>query len=125
MSDQKLCASCMNFSIDKILKSQPTQKPSWLSKTDYVEEFIHKQTNFDLKKPSKYDVVMNLELGKSNANKNIATITPTTTQAFLMLYITINFLKGFLVNTFTNTIYGMHPKKRIHDLVCQDLETWA
>tara|TARA_Y100000992_G_C21273725_1_gene498568 strand:+ start:3124 stop:3996 length:873 start_codon:yes stop_codon:yes gene_type:complete len=71
MSDQKLCASCMNFSIDKILKSQPTQKPSWLSKTDYVEEFIHKQTKFDLKKPSKYDVVMNLELGKSNANKKI------------------------------------------------------
>lgn len=71
MSNQRLCASCLNFSINKVIKSQPEQKPLWLSKTDYVEEFIKKQKNHNIRKPTNYDVSMEVDLGKSNANKKI------------------------------------------------------
>jgi hypothetical protein len=65
MSNQRLCASCLNFSINKVIKSQPEQKPLWLSKTDYVEEFIKKQKNHNIRKPTSYDVSMEVDLGKN------------------------------------------------------------
>ena len=66
-----LCASCLQFSMDKILKSKDKLKPSWLTRHDYVRDFISKQTSFSIKKPNKYDTVMELHLGKQNANKKI------------------------------------------------------
>jgi rhodanese-related sulfurtransferase len=65
-----VCASCITFSIDNIVKSQQTLKPTWLHKFDYVEEFIKKQTDFKLKKPTSYDAVAILEM-KKMANKRI------------------------------------------------------
>ena len=44
----KPCASCLNFSIDKVVKSMDYMKPKWLENTDYVENFIHKTSNFSL-----------------------------------------------------------------------------
>ena len=65
-----VCASCITFSIDNIVKSQQTLKPTWLHKFDYVEEFIKKQTDFKLKNPTSYDAVAILEM-KKMANKRI------------------------------------------------------
>lgn len=65
-----VCASCLTFSIDKIVKSQPTMKPTWLHEHDYVEEFIEKQKDFRLKKPKSYDTSIDLEM-KKMANKKI------------------------------------------------------
>ena len=57
--------------MDKTLKSKDKLKPSWLTRHDYVRDFISKQTSFSIKKPNKYDTVMELHLGKQNANKKI------------------------------------------------------
>ena len=67
----KPCASCLNFSIDKVVKSMDYMKPKWLENTDYVENFIHKTSNFSLKKSKKYDTNIELDLGLSMANKRI------------------------------------------------------
>lgn len=66
----RTCASCLTFSVEKITKSQPDLKPSWLSEKNYVEDFITKTTNFALKIPSKSDTKIDLEM-KSMANKKI------------------------------------------------------
>ena len=63
-----VCASCLSFSIDKIVKSQPTMKPTWLDKIDYVEEFIEKVTDFKIRKQKNYDTFLDLEI-KNCANK--------------------------------------------------------
>ena len=39
----RICASCLKFDINKIVKSQSQLKPSWLLKKDYVLEFISKK----------------------------------------------------------------------------------
>ena len=65
-----VCASCLSFSIDKIVKSQPTMKPTWLDKIDYVEEFIEKVTDFKIRKQKNYDTFLDLEI-KNCANKKI------------------------------------------------------
>lgn len=64
------CASCLDFSVDKIVKSNSGLKPTWLEKRDYVEEFI-KQHGFTCRKPSNYDTSLSLDLGKRAANKKI------------------------------------------------------
>ena len=65
-----VCASCLSFSIDKIVKSQPTMKPTWLDKIDYVEEFIEKVTDFKIRKQKNYDTFLDLEI-KNCSNKKI------------------------------------------------------
>ena len=48
MDSKGVCASCITFSVDKIVKSLVTMKPTWLDKIDYVEEFIEKVTDFKI-----------------------------------------------------------------------------
>ena len=64
------CASCYDFSIDKVIKVQSSKIPSWLLKHDYVKEFVMKAPN-QLKKPSKYDTKVELDLGKQYAGKKV------------------------------------------------------
>ena len=64
------CASCLDFSVEKVVKSNSDMKPIWLEKRDYVEEFIEKH-GFTCKKPLQYDTSLSLDLGKRAANKKI------------------------------------------------------
>ena len=36
---KQICASCLDFSIDKVVKSKEDKKPTWLLKTDHVKNF--------------------------------------------------------------------------------------
>ena len=68
MSDKGTCASCLDFDIEKPVKSTEELKPTWLLKHDYVREFIDKQS-LKLRTPTKYDTEMKLELGQRFAEK--------------------------------------------------------
>ena len=46
-----VCASCLEFDMNKIVKSKDSLKPSWLTRHDYVKDFISKQKSFSIKKP--------------------------------------------------------------------------
>ena len=70
MTDKGTCASCLDFDIEKPVKSTEELKPTWLLKHDYVREFIDKQS-LKLRTPPKYDTEMKLELGQRFAGKRI------------------------------------------------------
>ena len=70
MSNKGTCASCLDFDADKVVKSKESLKPTWLSKYDYVRNFIDNH-NLNLKKPTKYNVEMKLELGQGFSGKKI------------------------------------------------------
>ena len=71
MTKKELCASCLDFSIDKIVKSMENMKPSWLSKQDYVKNFIENSNDFSEYSPKDSNVSLYLELGAKHANKKI------------------------------------------------------
>ncbi len=64
------CASCLDFDVDKVVKSKEKLKPTWLQKTDFVREFIHSQ-NLKLRSPTKHNVIMKLKLSSAHAGKKI------------------------------------------------------
>ena len=64
------CASCLEFDVNKIVKSKETLKPEWLQKNDYVRDFIEKQ-NMTLHNPHYSNVEMKLQLGSKYAGKKI------------------------------------------------------
>ena len=65
-----VCASCLDFDIEKVVKSKESLKPDWLKETDYVREFINNHS-MSLKKPDFSNVEMNLELGEKLCNRKI------------------------------------------------------
>jgi rhodanese-related sulfurtransferase len=65
------CASCLDFSTDKIVKSVTSLKPNWLKDIDYVEDFIQNKKEFSIKYPKIYDTSMEVDFGKGLANKRI------------------------------------------------------
>uniref|UniRef100_A0AB39JC06 Rhodanese-Like Domain Protein n=1 Tax=Florenciella sp. virus SA2 TaxID=3240092 RepID=A0AB39JC06_9VIRU len=67
----EICASCIDFDINKIVKSNPSMHPKWLSEKNYVKEFIEKTTVFTNKYPSKYNIKMKINVGKLHAGKKI------------------------------------------------------
>ena len=64
MQKIKDCASCIDFSINKIIKSSKENEPLWLSKRNYVEEFISKQDNTNIRYPEEYDTILKINIGK-------------------------------------------------------------
>ena len=42
--EKPVCASCPTFDVTKIIKSEEQLKPGWLEETDYVRDFISKQS---------------------------------------------------------------------------------
>ena len=64
------CASCLDFEADKVVKSKESLKPTWLSKYDYVRNFIDNHS-LNLKKPPKFNVDMKLDLGQRFSGKKI------------------------------------------------------
>lgn len=71
MSNNQVCASCLDFSIDKIVKSKEDIKPSWLIETDHVSNFIDNSTDFRNRSPSNPDVVLRINVGKKHVGKKI------------------------------------------------------
>ena len=68
----RICASCLKFDINKIVKSQSQLKPSWLLKKDYVLEFVSKiNINTKRRKPENSDVRMRLNLGSNMKNRKV------------------------------------------------------
>lgn len=63
------CASCHGLSVTKIIKTDNEKKPKWLTKFDYVTNFIEKNNNKKIKiyKQKKTDTTMVLDVGKSRA----------------------------------------------------------
>ena len=82
-----ICASCYDFSIDKVIKSSSKFKPTWLKNFDYVSNFINNVTNFSEKKPKSYNVVLKINLGKQYAKKKILywAATPQKDTSILLL----------------------------------------
>lgn len=70
MSNKGNCASCLDFNVDKVVKSKESLKPTWLLKHDYVETFINNHS-LKLITPKNYDTEMKLDLGKKFAGKKI------------------------------------------------------
>ena len=64
-----VCASCVSFSVDSIVKSQSNMKPTWLHERDYVEEFIEKVHDFSVRHNSN-EITVDLEM-KKMANRKI------------------------------------------------------
>ena len=63
-----VCASCVSFSVDSIVKSQPNMKPTWLDERDYVEDFIASVDDFCVRHGD-YDVALVLEMKKMAGRK--------------------------------------------------------
>ena len=58
------CASCYDFSIDKVIKSSPELRPVWLEKNDYVSMFVNNYKSFQVKTQKNYNVYLKLSIGK-------------------------------------------------------------
>ena len=67
----EICASCIVFDMNKIVKSKDSLTPKWLSEKNYVRNFIEKNQIFSNKFPQKYDVVMKVYIGKQHAGKKV------------------------------------------------------
>lgn len=67
----EICASCVEFDMHKIVKSNPGLHPNWLSERNYVQEFISKVTKFSNKYPTKFNTKMKVDVGKKHSGKKI------------------------------------------------------
>ena len=65
-----VCASCLDFDVEKVVKSKESLKPEWLEEKDFVREFINNHS-MTLKNPDFSNVEMKLELGEKLSNKKI------------------------------------------------------
>jgi rhodanese-related sulfurtransferase len=64
------CASCLDFNIDKVVKSKESLKPTWLQQNDFVTNFVNNH-DFKLKTPKNYDLKVDINLGPKFASKKI------------------------------------------------------
>jgi len=65
-----VCASCLDFDVEKVVKSKESLKPEWLEEKDFVREFINNHS-MTLKTPDFSNVEMKLELGEKLCNRKI------------------------------------------------------
>lgn len=70
MAKKGVCASCLEFDIDKVVKSKESLKPTWLEENDFVKTFIENH-NMKLKIPRNSDVEMKLDLGARFSEKRL------------------------------------------------------
>jgi rhodanese-related sulfurtransferase len=70
-TQKRLCASCLKLNFNKTIKSNKKQKPKWLNKIDYVEEFVNNYKNFKVNYPKHIDKHLKLFIGKQFANRKI------------------------------------------------------
>jgi len=70
MVNKSVCVNCLQFDMNKVVKNNQLSKPTWLSKENYVRNFIEKQP-LKLRAPSSFNVEMKLELGNKFSGKKI------------------------------------------------------
>lgn len=70
-TQKRLCASCLNFNFNKTLKVNKKHHPQWLSKINYVNEFIKNYNNFSINYPEKYNKVLKIYINKKYAFRKI------------------------------------------------------
>lgn len=70
-SKKRLCASCLKFNFNKTLKSSKKEKPKWLNKINYVDNFINNYKSFSNSYPKKYNKILKLYIGKLYKNRKI------------------------------------------------------
>lgn len=67
----KICASCLDFDMNKIVKSKESLKPKWLSDKDHVHDFIENNKIFANRFPKNFNTKMKLLIGKQHSGKKI------------------------------------------------------
>ena len=67
----EICASCLDFDINKIVKSNDYLAPKWLDEKDHVRDFISKNNRFNNRHPQSFNVKMRLNVGKQHWGKKI------------------------------------------------------
>lgn len=67
----EICASCLDFDMNKIVKSKNSLKPKWLEDKNYVHNFIENNKSFLNKFPKKFNTKMKLFIGKQHSGKKI------------------------------------------------------
>ena len=68
----EVCASCLDFDISKIVKSDNNLKPKWLDEHNYVIEFINSNSNnFKNKIMSNYNTSLTVNLGQIHSGKKV------------------------------------------------------
>lgn len=67
----EICASCLDFDMNKIVKSKDSLAPKWLSEKDHVRGFIESNASFTNHCPEKYNVKMKLNVGKQHSGKKL------------------------------------------------------
>lgn len=65
------CASCLDFDVDKVVKSKESLKPTWLQKNDYVQKFIASQPLKLRLPPSNANVEMKLKMTPEFAGRKV------------------------------------------------------
>ena len=86
MSNKEICASCLNFGINEVVKSVEKRKPTWLKNVDYVRDFINKNTSFSNRVPTTYDNTLKLDLGKKHAGKKVLYWGTNSTSTYLTIH---------------------------------------
>ena len=71
LTRKRLCASCLKFNFNKTIKSNKKQKPKWLNKIDYVEQFVKNYKNFKVNYPKQINKHLKLSVGKQFAGRKI------------------------------------------------------
>ena len=67
-----ICASCLDFDVSDIVKSDKKLKPKWLSEHDYVLEFISENSlKLPNRIPTNCNVSTTVKLGKQHIGKKI------------------------------------------------------
>ena len=70
MSKERNCATCKNFSIEKVVKNNTSKTPSWLKKHNFVEEFIN-ATPVKLIKPKTFNLKVSIKVDIAHKNKYV------------------------------------------------------
>lgn len=71
MSQSYLCASCNEVDYKKPILVSNHNLPEWLSKKNYVYEFIDQEKKLKSKKPKQYSQILHLQLNKHHKHKYI------------------------------------------------------
>lgn len=65
------CASCIDFDLKRVIKSDKSLDPVWLQEVNYVENFVNSVNNLNVNQPSHYDATIKVNVGKALANRRL------------------------------------------------------
>lgn len=71
LQSKKICASCVHFKLNAIIRSTEKRKPTWLHEVDYVREFIAKQHKFTPRTPAHANISVTIQLPTTLKNRKV------------------------------------------------------